>query len=299
MKLSIVIPVYNERQNIEPLAKELFAVLDPKDEVIFIDDCSTDGSYEALKEIARKRPNVVVAGFRRNYGKSAALMEGFSRAKGSIVITMDADLQDDPKEIPKFVAKLNEGFDLVSGWKFSRQDPFTRRFPSRVFNWLTRALTHIPLHDANCGFKAYTKEAAKAVKIQGELHRYIPSLLAWQGFTMAEIKINHRRRLHGTSKFGTDRLVRGFLDLLTVKFLTTYGRRPLHFFGPIWLVMFVVGGAISAILAYDRLVLGQAIGGRPLLLLGVLLLVLGVQFFSLGFIGELISRATEEKRELK
>ena len=302
MKYSVIIPVYEESGNLDLLHEKLKQGLQNVHgayEIIYVDDGSKDSSFDDLKRLAGADPSVRVVRFARNFGKSAAMSAGFIESTGEIIINLDADLQDDPKEIPKFVAKLNEGFDLVSGWKFSRQDPFTRRFPSRVFNWLTRALTHIPLHDANCGFKAYTKEAAKAVKIQGELHRYIPSLLAWQGFTMAEIKINHRRRLHGTSKFGTNRLVRGFLDLLTVKFLTTYGRRPLHFFGPIGLVMFVVGGAISAILAYDRLVLGQAIGGRPLLLLGVLLLVLGVQFFSLGFIGELISRATEEKRELK
>ena len=219
MKLSIIIPAYNEEDNILPLYKEILKNIPKKYsyEIIFIDDGSTDSTLKNIKAIKDK--NIKSISFRKNFGKAEGLNTGFKEATGDIIITMDADLQDNPKEIPNFIKKINEGYDLVSGWKYNRLDPLGKRVPSKLFNKLTRILTRVNLHDFNCGFKAYKKEVAKSLKLYGEMHRYIPAMASWQGFKVGEIKVDHRERVHGVSKYGWERLIKGLLDLCTITFL--------------------------------------------------------------------------------
>jgi len=286
--LSIVIPTYNEEKNIPILYKELKSVLNEYQyEIIFVDDGSSDNTFPIIKSVAQKDKKVKLISFKRNYGKSAALSAGFENAKGDIIITLDADLQDDPKEIPRFIEKINQGYDLVSGWKFKRKDSLTKIISSRFFNFLTSMLTKVKIHDINCGFKAYKKEVLKNINIYGELHRYIPVLAFWKGYKIGEIKVEHHPRMYGKSKYGATRLFKGFLDLITVKFLMSYGSRPLHLFGLIGMLCFLLGAIIGLYLTYLRF-LNYKIGDRPLLMLAVLLIVLGVQFISLGLLGEMI-----------
>lgn len=296
--ISIVIPVRNEAKNIPVLYSELKKVMDNlnKDyEIIFIDDGSSDNTFNVLEGLHKKDKNLKIIKFMRNFGKSGALSAGFDCCSGNIVITMDGDLQDDPSEIPRFIDKLNE-FDIVSGWKYERKDPISKRLPSKFFNKLTSLLTGVKLHDFNCGFKAYKKEVVKEINLYGELHRYIPVLANWKGYTVGEIKVMHHSRIHGKSKYGGKRILKGFLDLITVKFLITYLNSPLHFFGPISIAFIIVGFISGVYLVYIWL-LGQSIGNRPLLILSVLLIVLGIQFMSLGLISELI--VSENKNEKK
>ncbi len=225
--------------------------------------------------------------FRENFGKAAALSAGFAQARGKIIITMDADLQDDPREIPNFIHKLEESYDLVCGWRSKRQDPFSKILPSRLFNYLTSTLTGVKLHDFNCGFKCYRKEVVKNLSLYGELHRYVPALAHWQGFKITEIKVKHHPRAHGKSKYGASRLFSGLTDLLTVMFLTKYMKKPLHLFGGVGFLLFSAGLMINVYLAILWF-LGQGIGNRPLLLLGVLLMLVGFQIVSTGLIGEMI-----------
>jgi glycosyltransferase involved in cell wall biosynthesis len=292
--ISIVIPLCNEAATLTPLFEQIAATVRAHSlgdfEVIFIDDGSTDTSWATLEKLKEAHPEQVVAlRFRRNHGKAAALSAGFAQAKGDIVVTMDADLQDEPAEIPNFLAKLNEGYDCVSGWKQLRQDPLAKTLPSRFFNAATRAASGVQIHDFNCGFKAYRAEAIHSIELYGELHRYIPVLLAAEGFTTTEIPVEHHRRTYGVSKYGWKRLLKGGLDLITVVVLTRYLKRPGHFFGGFGLLSGLLGILILAYLSVVKLIFGQGIGDRPLLQFGILLVILGVQLISTGLIGELIN----------
>lgn len=291
--ISFVIPLYNEEATLETLFSRIEDVMSQEDldnyEVIFVDDGSEDGSWEKIEALkASNSDRIGGLHFRANRGKAAALAAGFEGAKGDIVITMDADLQDDPKEIPAFLAKLEEGYDCVSGWKQLRKDPLGKTLPSRLFNWATRAASGVKLHDFNCGFKAYTKEAAKSLNLYGELHRYIPVLLSAEGFSIAEIPVTHHRRTYGVSKYGWKRLVKGGLDLITVVVLTRYLSRPSHFFGGIGLLSGFTGFLILSWLTIQKMAFGIGIGNRPMFFLGILLLLLGIQLTSTGLLGELI-----------
>ena len=288
--ISIVIPLFDEEANIEKLYGQLKTVLQDLNkeyELIFIDDGSTDNSFSILQDFHQKDKTVKVVQFRRNFGKSAALSVGFKYAKGKIIVTMDADLQDDPREIANFIKKLDEGYDIVSGWRFERKDSFSKTLPSKLFNYLTSLLTGIKIHDFNCGFKVYKKEVIENINIYGELHRYIPVLAHWRGYKVGEIKVRHYPRGGGSSKYGIGRLFRGFTDLLTVLFLTRYARRPLHLFGAVGVLFFSIGVIVNLYLLLLKL-LGYGIGERPLLFLGVLLTVIGFQIISTGLIGEMI-----------
>lgn len=296
--VSIVIPLFDEEANIEKLYGQLKTVLQDLDkeyELIFIDDGSTDNSFSILQDFHEKDKTVKVVQFRRNFGKSAALSVGFKYAKGKIVVTMDADLQDDPREIANFIKKLDEGYDIVSGWRFERKDSFSKTLPSKLFNYLTSLLTGIKIHDFNCGFKVCRKEVVENINIYGELHRYIPVLAHWKGYKVGEIKVRHHPRGGGSSKYGLGRLFRGITDLLTVMFLTRYAKRPLHLFGAIGVLLFVIGFIINLYLLLLK-ILGHGIGERPLLFLGVLLTVIGFQIISTGLIGEMIA-ATKSKTD--
>ena len=253
-----------------------------------MDDGSTDGSGKLLEELHHKDKAVKVITFRRNFGKAAALMAGFDQAEGEIVFTMDADLQDDPIEIPRFLEKLDEGYDLVSGWKYPRLDPISKTAPSKLANTTIRMGTGIKLHDFNCGYKAMRKDVAKEIKLYGDLHRYVPVLAHWRGFSVTEIKVKHHPREFGKSKYGVRRLFRGLYDFITVVFLIRFTRRPLHFFGMLGLLPLVLGFLIDGYLAVIWLA-GETIGHRPLLTLGTLLLMIGVQFFSIGLLAEMFS----------
>ena len=292
--LSIVIPLCNEAATLSPLYDKIAATMGANTlgsfEVIFVDDGSTDESWATLEALKASHPKTIKAlRFRRNHGKAAALSAGFATAAGNIILTMDADLQDEPAEIPNFLAKLHEGYDCVSGWKQLRQDPLGKTVPSRVFNAATRAASGVKIHDFNCGFKAYRAEAIHSIELYGELHRYIPVLLAAEGFTTTEIPVEHHRRTHGVSKYGWKRLFKGGLDLITVVVLTRYLKRPAHFFGGFGLLSGLAGFAILAWLSFDKIVFGNAIGHRPLLQLGILLVILSVQLISTGLIGELVN----------
>ena len=295
--LSVVIPVFNEERSVALLYEELQAALDPLDdtwEAVYVDDGSTDGSFAALTRLHSRAGNVRVVRLRRNFGKASALAAGFANARGEIVVTIDGDLQDDPAEIPRLLAKLDEGYDLVSGWKTKRRDPLTRRIPSRIFNAVAGRISGLRLHDMNCGFKAYRAEVVRGLVLYGELHRFIPVLAHDQGYRVTELAVNHRPREHGRSRYGLERYLRGFLDLLTVSFMGRYRHRPLHLFGGLGLLLGAAGFAVLAYLTVVKL-MGHAIGQRPLLTLGVLLVVVGLQFFSLGLISEMITSHHEER----
>jgi glycosyltransferase involved in cell wall biosynthesis len=294
--ISIVIPLHNEERSIALLYDEIQAALEPLGqewEAVFVDDGSVDGSFAALTRLHDANENLRVVRLRRNFGKAAALAAGFGQARGEIVVTIDADLQDDPAEIPRLLVKLDEGFDLVSGWKTRRRDPLRRRVLSRIFNWVTGRMSGLRLHDMNCGLKAYRAEVVRGMPLYGELHRFIPVLAQYRGFRVAELPVNHRPREHGRSRYGVERYIRGFLDLLTVSFIGRYRHRPLHLFGGLGLILGLFGVAILVYLTVVK-ALGHAIGERPLLTLGVLLVVVGLQFFSLGLISEMLTSQHEE-----
>jgi dolichol-phosphate mannosyltransferase len=295
--LSVVVPLLNEEATLEQLYSELDTALAAADldwEVVFVDDGSTDGSYRELVRLHAAHLNVRVVRLRRNFGKAAALAAGIEVAAGEVIVTMDADLQDDPAEIPSLLAKLDDGFDVVSGWKCDRHDPFVRRFVSRIYNTATGLATGVKLHDMNCGLKAYRAEVFEHVHLYGERHRFVPVLAHHLGFSVAELPVNHRARENGHSKFGIERYLRAPFDLLTIVFMGRYRHRPLHLFGGVGVLSSVVGVAILAYLTVIKIG-GAAIGGRPLLLLGVLLVVVGVQLLSLGLIGEMLTSHHEEK----
>ncbi len=296
--LSVVIPVFNEKDSIAELAAEIEQVLGENEityEIIFVDDGSTDGSWDVVEALHHQDRRIGGIRFRRNYGKSAALSIGFIEAAGRYVATLDADLQDNPAELPKMLETLESGYDLVSGWKRKRRDPISKKVPSRFFNFVTRRISGIPLHDFNCGLKMYRSDVVKTVRVYGELHRYVPLLAKWEGFErIAEQSVEHRPRKYGETKFGLERYIRGFLDLLTVLFMTRFARRPMHFFGSMGTLAFVGGFVISLYLSYEKIILGQPLGNRPLLLLGALLILVGAQLFLTGLLGEMVVRPRME-----
>jgi glycosyltransferase involved in cell wall biosynthesis len=292
--ISVVVPVFNEERSVGLLYEELQAALDPLEEpweALYVDDGSTDDTFGALTRLHARSDNVRVIRLRRNFGKAAALAAGFAQASGKTIVTIDGDLQDDPAEIPR---KLAEGFDLVSGWKTRRRDPVTRRVPSRIFNWTASRIAGVRLHDMNCGLKAYRADVVHRLTLYGELHRFIPVLAHERGYRVGELPVNHRPREHGRSRYGLERYLRGFLDLLTVTFIGRYRQRPLHLFGGLGLGLALVGFVVLIYLTVVKLT-GHAIGERPLLTLGVLLVVVGLQFFSLGLLGELVTSQHEER----
>src|SRR5262245_9187641 len=291
IEVSVVVPVLDEVESLGVLHRELTEVLQHLGrsyEILFVDDGSRDGSFERIEKLALEDPRVRGLQLRRNFGKAAALAVGFREACGALVVTLDADLQDDPAEIPKLLTRLEDDFDLVSGWKRERQDPRSKTGPSRLFIWVTGRMTGVPLHDFNSGFKIYRREVVEDIRLYGELHRFIPALAAWRGFRVAEVPVNHRPRRYGRTKFGSARLWRGFLDLLTVLFLTRYTRRPLHLFGGLGLIAWTVGFAVNAYLTGVWLSGAQPIGHRPLLAVGVLSMLVGAQFFAVGLLSELV-----------
>jgi glycosyltransferase involved in cell wall biosynthesis len=289
-RVSVVIPVCNEEENLRPLLTRVNSALERqgKDyEVIFIDDGSTDRSHEVLQALAALDERVRIITFRTNLGKSTALAAGFRSARGDVIVTMDADLQDDPEEIPEFLKAIEGGHDLVSGWRKTRRDSRPKIVLSRVYNWVTRMVTGVPLHDFNCGFKAYRRDLLTPLRVYGELHRYIPVLAAWRGYRITELMVRHHPRRAGRSKYGTARILHGFLDLLTIVFLTRYDKRPLHFLGGAGILMLLLGLGINLYLTI--LWLGnRPIGTRPLLFLGILLLLVGVQFVFFGLLAEFL-----------
>lgn len=297
VQVSVVVPVLDERDALRPLVAEIEAALEPfaSWEAILVDDGSTDGSRQVMEELAAEREEVRLVALRRNYGKSAALQAGFEASRGTAVVTLDGDGQDDPAEIPRLVAELDRGFDVVSGWKVKREDPIVKRWPSLVFNGLTARMTGLPLHDINCGLKAYRGDEVRRLELYGEQHRLIPVLGAQRGWRIGELPVNHRPREHGRSKFGVERYARGFLDLIGVLFMGRYQHRPLHLFGGVGLLALTLGVVICAYLSVDWLT-GAAIGRRPLLLLGVLLILTGLQLFTLGLVGEMITAMRQELR---
>ncbi|RMD95950.1 MAG: glycosyltransferase [Calditrichaeota bacterium] len=292
--LSVVIPLYNEAESLPELYRQLAASLNQvknRAEIIFVDDGSVDDSFAILQSLQREDRRIKLIQFRRNYGKSAALAEGFARAQGDYVITMDADLQDDPAEIANLIQKLEQGFDLVSGWKKKRYDPFIKRTSSKVFNRVTGWLTGVRLHDINCGLKIYRKDVVKTIRLYGQRHRFLPVLAAQEGFKVGEVVVRHHPRKYGRSKYGPSRFLAGLLDLISLLFLSRYVKRPLHLFGGFGLVIFLAGAWINVYLAYERLLLHKYLTNRPLLYLGVLLVIVGIQLFSLGLLGEMITEA--------
>lgn len=299
--ISVVVPLLNEEESLPELARQLENVLERvargKYEVLFVDDGSTDDSFRVIQDIHARNQRFKAIRFRTNHGKSAALAIGFSECKGDIVITMDADLQDDPNEIPSLVAKLEEGYDLVSGWKRKRHDPWHKTMPSKLFNAVTSRMSGIRLHDFNCGLKGYRREVIENVQVYGEMHRYIPALAHWEGFRVTEIPVQHRARQHGVSKFGMSRFLKGYLDLLTVMFTTRYIKRPLHFFGAVGSLFAVVGFVTDLYLVIEWSLGRTSLSNRPLALFGVAMIIVGVQLISIGLIGELIVKNNLEHQK--
>ena len=291
--ISLVIPLFNEEESLPELEKAIESALKSSFsyEIIFVDDGSTDKSWEVIEDLQKKGDHIKGISFRNNYGKSTALQAGFERAEGEFIVTMDADLQDDPNEVPEMVQMLKDGNDLVSGWKKERFDPISKTVPSKFFNYVTRKSAGIELHDFNCGLKAYKSELVKNIYLYGELHRYVPVLEKREGFNrITEKVVKHHPRKYGHTKFGLSRFINGFLDLITILFVQRYLQKPMHFFGSIGVVLLIAGGGINIYLAFMKLLYGTGINGRPLLFLGILLMVLGVQFFSTGLLGELINK---------
>ncbi len=298
--LSIVAPVYNERENVQPLHETLRAALGKVDrtwEIILVDDGSTDGTTEALDAVAEADERVTVVHLRRNFGQSAAMAAGFDHAQGDVVIAMDADLQNDPEDIPLLLTKIDEGYDVVSGWRKDRKDPWlTRRLPSNVANWLISTMTGVHLHDYGCSLKAYRREVLADIRLYGDMHRFIPALAYWAGGRVAEVPVNHFPRRFGKSKYGLSRIFRVVLDLFTVKFLLSYSTKPIQVFGRWGVLSGLLGFVICAYLTVLKLGFGENIGGRPLLLFGVLLIFMGAQFVTLGLLAELQTRTYYEAR---
>lgn len=296
--ISVIIPVFNEIGSLPELMDQLRKALHiyKKWEILFVDDGSTDGSTEFLNDLSRKDENVTLIQFHRNYGKSAALAEGFKRAKGEYLITMDADLQDDPAEIPNLMKKLEEGFDLVSGWKKDRKDPVSKRFPSKIFNYVTRIMTGVKIHDFNCGLKIYRKAVIKTLDLYGGRHRYIPALAGHYKFRISEIQVNHRSRIHGVTKYGGSRLFHGFFDLISIIFMNRYTQQPLHLFGFFGLFCGLASLAVELYVIGRKIFFGHSFYEHlALMLFGAMFFILGLWFFSIGLIAEMITRGAQEK----
>lgn len=308
LDISVVVPLYNEAESLPELAAWIDRVARANGltyEVVMIDDGSNDASWEVIEQLKQTYPAIRAIGFARNYGKSAALYCGFAAAQGEVVFTMDADLQDSPDEIPEMRRMiLEEGYDLVSGWKKRRHDPIGKRWPSKFFNGTARMMSGIKLHDFNCGLKAYRRKVVKAVEVYGEMHRYIPILAKQAGFRrIGEKIVEHRARKYGTSKFGIERMVKGYLDLITVSFMSHFGRSPMYFFGSLGTLMFLIGGATTVWIIADKLyrqaheLAVRAVTDQPLFYLAVLAIILGVQLFLAGFLGELINRGSSDRNK--
>lgn len=301
MDLSIVVPVYNEEESLEPLIRETARALAPLGksyEIIVVDDGSNDGTCAILTRLHKTETCLKVVRLKRNFGQTAAVAAGLAHAQGQVIVAMDGDGQNDPKDIPALLAKLDEGFDLVSGWRFPRQDPlWSRRLPSSVANALISWMTQVKLHDYGCTLKAIRSDTAKDLKLYGEMHRFIPAIAYERGARVAEIKVHHRPRLQGKSKYGIARTFRVVLDLLTVKFLLSYATRPLHIFGLLGLLSGTVGLLVALSLTAQKFLYGLDIGGRPLLLLAVLLIVIGFQFVTMGLLGEMLARTYHESQD--
>jgi len=301
MELSVVIPVYNEEENVEPLVGEIelaLLALGKSYEIVIVDDGSKDGTFLKLKQLHKRLKQLKVIGLRRNFGQTAALAAGLAHAQGDVVILMDGDGQNDPADIPALLGKLDDGYDLVAGWRYNRQDSFlNRRLPSMIANRLISVTTHVKLHDYGCTLKAMRREVAKNLRLYGEMHRFIPAIAYERGARIAELKVNHRPRLRGISKYGITRTLRVVLDLLTVKFLSSYSTRPSHVFGPIGLGSGFLGFLIGLYLTAQKVFYGQDIGGRPLLLLGILLIFIGFQFVTMGLLGEMLARTYHESQD--
>lgn len=303
MNLSFVIPLLNEEESLTELSDWIARVCVANHltyEVLFMDDGSRDGSWKKIEEISAKNANIKGIRMRKNYGKSAALQVGFEAARGDVVITMDADLQDSPDEIPELYKMITEKkYDLVSGWKKKRYDPITKTIPTKLFNWATRKMSGIKLHDFNCGLKAYKKEVVKNIEVYGEMHRYIPVIAGWAGFSnIGEKEVQHQKRKYGTTKFGLERFINGFLDLLSIGFVTKFGKRPMHLFGLLGTILFFFGFLTACYLAYGKFfLLEYKMTERPLFYFGLLAMTLGTMLFLTGFIAELIVRHAPDKNK--
>lgn len=299
-KLSVVIPIYNEEENINPLYEELKGVLKTlkyDHEIVFVNDGSSDSSLALLEKIQQQDSNVVVVSFRRNFGQTAAMSAGFAYASGDVIATMDGDMQNDPHDLPNFLAKMNDGYDLISGWRYKRQDPFlNRRLPSMIANKIISTVTGVHLHDYGCTLKTFRKEITQGIHLYGEMHRFIPAIASGVGGRITEIRANHRPRRFGTSKYGISRTLRVVLDLMTVKFLLNYATRPIHVFGMMGMFSGGIGFALALMMTIQRTFFHVPMSDRPLLLLAVLLLFMGIQFISIGLLGELQVRTYHESQ---
>lgn len=304
MDISVVVPLYNEEESLKELNDWISSVMKSNHfsyEVVFVDDGSTDTSWSVIDELSKSFDQVKGIRFRRNYGKSAALNEGFKVVEGDVVITMDADLQDSPEEIPELYKMIKEDdFDMVSGWKKKRHDPIMKTIPSKFYNWTTRKLSGIKLHDMNCGLKAYKNEVVKNIEVYGEMHRYIPIIAKWEGYrNIGEKVVHHQKRKYGVTKFGLDRFVKGYLDLLSILFVSKFGQRPMHFFGTFGSLIFFIGFIIAVYLAYTKFFTDdyKMMTDRPLFYFGLLAMIIGTQLFLTGFIADLISRNSVGNKE--
>ena len=301
MDISVVVPLYNEEDNVQLLYEEIKGVLDTmaeQAEIVFVDDGSRDNTLAKLEAIQAGDDHVRVVSLRRNFGQTAAMTAGFDHARGGIIITMDGDLQNDPHDIPQLVAKLNEGYDVVTGWRHDRQDAFlSRRLPSQLANRLISWVTGVGLHDYGCTLKAFRREVIDNINLYGEMHRFIPAIASGMGISFTEVKVNHRARRFGTSKYGISRTIRVVLDLITVKFMLSYATRPLHVFGTVGVVSSLLGVTIGLILTVQRQLFGIGLANRPLLLLAVLLIFMGIQFITIGLLAELVVRTYHESQK--
>lgn len=305
MDISVVVPLYNEEESLNELSKWIKGVVDTNNisyEVIYVDDGSTDNSWKKVETLCSSNPNLKGIKFRRNYGKSAALNIGFNAAQGDVIVTMDADMQDSPEEIPELLRMIKEdGYDLVSGWKKKRFDPIGKRLPSKFFNKMTRKLSGIKLHDFNCGLKAYSKDVVKNIEVYGEMHRYIPVIAKWAGFqNIGEKVVQHQKRKYGITKFGMERILKGYLDLLSITFISRFGKRPMHLFGTLGTLLFFIGFIIGIYLTISKYFFDVfKMTDRPLFYFGLLAMIMGTQLFVTGFIAEMISRSSTDRNRYK
>ena len=301
MDISVVVPLYNEEDNVQLLYEEIKGVLDTmaeQAEIVFVDDGSRDTTLAKLEVIQAGDDHVRVVSLRRNFGQTAAMTAGFDHARGGVIITMDGDLQNDPHDIPQLVGKLNEGYDVVTGWRYDRQDPFlSRKLPSQLANRLISRVTGVGLHDYGCTLKAFRREVIDNINLYGEMHRFIPAIASGMGISFTEVKVNHRARRFGTSKYGISRTIRVVLDLITVKFMLSYATRPLHVFGTVGVVSSLLGVIIALVLTVQRQLYGIGLANRPLLLLAVLLIFMGIQFITIGLLAELVVRTYHESQK--
>lgn len=301
-EISIVIPIHNEEGNICPLVQEIRGALDPLGrtyEILFVDDGSTDASFSILCDLHKEDGRVRVLKLRRNFGQSAALKAGFDHAQGELLVTMDGDLQNDPKDMPRLLEKLREGYEIVSGWRKERKDPLLKVIPSMISNRLHHCLTGIEIHDSGCSLKAFRRGCLENIELYGEMHRYIPAILAWQGYRIGEVEVSHRARIYGRSKYNWQRFAKGFLDLLNIAFWQRYHARPLHLIGGIGLLIFALGFLIGLILTVQRIFFGVHLSARPMLLLAVLLVIMGTQLVTFGFLAEIMVRTYFRGEKIK